>query len=449
VSDLLAIGKSGVLAYRDALAGVSENVVNANNDGFAKRQVVLKEQTTTSGPMFLYRSSTSFNGVQAANVTRVWDQYRAANAWSANSDSAQADVRAQYLSTIEQTMGDTDSGIGVKLTAIFTSADALAANPEDTTLRQSMLYAIQDAAGALGQTSSSLGKISDTVHAQAVTTIGQVNEALSSLSRLNTSLKTAPFGSSGRAALEDQRDALIGTISSSLGVDITLDPSGAATVKLNDYNGPILVRSTIDDPGQINLGRAADGRLSATLTDDGGTVPITITSGSIAGLADIATTVADRRNQLDAIASNLATTLNTWQAQGLVPAGTSGQPLVTGSTAMTLALATQDPLAIAAADASGANGNLRALGQMRGAGGVEQQWHALATDQSLQVQAAKTRASTAATQKDNAYTALDEVSGVDLDAEAADLMRFQQAYTASARVIQTARETVQAILDLF
>ena len=48
--------------------------------------------------------------------------------------------------------------------------------------------------------------------------------------------------------------------------------------------------------------------------------------------------------------------------------------------------------------------------------------------------------------RDGAVAARDAVSGVDLDSEAVDLLRFQQAYQASSRVIQVARETLQTIL---
>ena len=50
--------------------------------------------------------------------------------------------------------------------------------------------------------------------------------------------------------------------------------------------------------------------------------------------------------------------------------------------------------------------------------------------------------------RDNAAAARDAVSGVDLDTEAVDLIRFQQAYQASSRVIQVARETFQSILAI-
>jgi flagellar hook-associated protein 1 FlgK len=48
----------------------------------------------------------------------------------------------------------------------------------------------------------------------------------------------------------------------------------------------------------------------------------------------------------------------------------------------------------------------------------------------------------------NAVATRDSASGVNLDSEAVDLMRFQQAYAATSRVIQVARETMQTILDI-
>jgi flagellar hook-associated protein FlgK len=44
--------------------------------------------------------------------------------------------------------------------------------------------------------------------------------------------------------------------------------------------------------------------------------------------------------------------------------------------------------------------------------------------------------------------ARDRVSGVSLDEEAADLIRFQQAYQASARIIQTANNLFEAVLQV-
>ena len=74
-------------------------------------------------------------------------------------------------------------------------------------------------------------------------------------------LKTAPEGTSGRAALEDQRDTIIGTITDKVGVDVSLDTYGAATVRMNSAGGPLLLDSSSIDPAHLSLQTSATGTL--------------------------------------------------------------------------------------------------------------------------------------------------------------------------------------------
>ncbi len=62
---------------------------------------------------------------------------------------------------------------------------------------------------------------------------------------------------------------------------------------------------------------------------------------------------------------------------------------------------------------------------------------------------AKAESAAAGSRRDAALADRDDLSGVDLDREAAELLRYQQAYAGSAKVIQVARETLQSILSLF
>ena len=48
---------------------------------------------------------------------------------------------------------------------------------------------------------------------------------------------------------------------------------------------------------------------------------------------------------------------------------------------------------------------------------------------------------------DQAIEARDKISGVSLDSEAADLIRFQQAYQASAKSMQVAQQLFDSILQ--
>ena len=64
------------------------------------------------------------------------------------------------------------------------------------------------------------------------------------------------------------------------------------------------------------------------------------------------------------------------------------------------------------------------------------------------VQANKLSLSAAKTNKEAAEGSQSEFSGVNLDEEAAHLLEFQQAYQASARILQTARELFQTLIDV-
>jgi flagellar hook-associated protein 1 FlgK len=117
--------------------------------------------------------------------------------------------------------------------------------------------------------------------------------------------------------------------------------------------------------------------------------------------------------------------------------------------AASLAVATSDPALIAAASADGTeNGNLLQLPALRGADGSEARWAALVAAQAQSLSAARSEAAAAATRREGSFAARDEVSGIDLDREAAELMRYQRAYDGSAKIIQVARDTIQAILDI-
>jgi flagellar hook-associated protein 1 FlgK len=84
---------------------------------------------------------------------------------------------------------------------------------------------------------------------------------------------------------------------------------------------------------------------------------------------------------------------------------------------------------------------------MRGANDPEAAWSGHIATQAQATASARAQDAAATTRADAAAAARDSVSEVNLDNEAADLLRFQQAYSAAARTIQVARETMQTLLN--
>jgi len=446
MTDLINIGISGVSAYRSALATVGDNVVNAETPGYARRSTVLKETVASAGVNPLYTATLGGSGVSATAIARAWDDFKASESRVAIADAAAADARMRWLATTETALGSGQAAD--RITAFFTAADTMAGNPGGTLPRNATLSALGDAAGALRTTADALGRAAAGLTDEAQTTTDALNANLKALATINLALRRADGKGSAHAGLADERDRLIDTISGQIAVAVSLDTSGAATLTLAGSSTTLLANVT---PSQIALKQGSDGRLALAVALPTGEVePASPIGGALAGLVDAAATVADRRAQLDSIAQDFAATVNGWQANGIDANGQPGAPLLAiAGGASTVMLATDDAAKIAAASTDGvANGNLIALQPLRD-GGTEQRMAALVAVHSQSVASANAQATATATRRDGALASRDETAGIDLDREAADLLRFQQAYQASARIIQTARETLQSILDIF
>ncbi len=447
MSDLLGIGSSALAAYRSALSAVGENVANAQTPGYARRRVVLEELSMSGTGDIAYRPQVMFNGVTAAGVARAWDNFKAAEARFSASADGRASVRQQWLSGVETALHDGVAGIGASMTGFFNAAASLASDPGDTLGRRAVLASLDNVASAFRTSGQALARLADGVGQAAEIEVSSLNDALRALHNVNGALGPAAAGGSARASLEDERDRLIDFIAEKIDVDVSIDDDGHATLVASGHPGLSLLNG--NGPSLALLVRATDGRLALQLQANGTVVPLPAVGGKLAGLADVAQTVADRRIVLDALAVDFTAMVNGWSAAGEDANGAPGAALMSlTSGATSIQALVTDPDLVAAASPGGTpNGNLLALDAIRDSSAVENRWGSLVSANAQMLASANAEAAATATWRDNSYAALDEVTGVDLDAEAADLLRYQQAYNASARIIQVARETIQALFD--
>src|SRR3546814_1314797 len=95
------------------------------------------------------------------------------------------------------------------------------------------------------------------------------------------------------------------------------------------------------------------------------------------------------------------------------------------------------------------NGNIRGLIDTRlGNPGFEGKFTREVTRVATNLSDTTALATAAQAVRDKALEARDSASAVNLDEEAAELIRFQQAYQASAKIIAAAREIFQTMLDI-
>jgi len=164
-------------------------------------------------------------------------------------------------------------------------------------------------------------------------------------------------------------------------------------------------------------------------------------------------------SQLDNLASQFSTSINSAQAAGFDLNGNAGQPLFSDTTgagaAANLTVAITDPNLIAASSdgTQGSNGNIANLLAVQtqalpsGANPIDTYSSLVSQTGNLTAQAqANVNASTSSlTQLQDQRGAL---SGVSIDEETTNLMNFQRSYEAAARVVSTVDQLTQAVLQM-
>jgi flagellar hook-associated protein 1 len=447
MSDMLSIGASGVRAYQVALSTVSENIANSGTAGYTRRTTSISE-VGASGSI---SGQSGFNGMGAVvnGVVRAGDPYRAAEVRSTGADLAKTEASVTWLGRIEDTMSG--SQLGTRLASFFNAATQLAADPTSMAARSTMMEAASGAADAFTETGAALDQAASDIDSMGNDSAQSLTTIAATLAQINQGLGRAQPGSAGQATLLDQRDQALEQLSALTDTTITFDTAGRATVHAGGAGGPLLVDTS--HSATVTYSRNSGGSVQFSVLNGATQQLMTPTAGALAGIAEGAQKVADAQTQLAGIAKSFADGVNGVQAGGRDLDNNPGAQMFTIATDGTahITMAMTDPRTIAAGVAGGGqrdNTNLANLANLRTSGGYESAIVDLTTTNAATLAQRNDVADAQTTIHNNAVNQRDSQAGVSLDSEAVDLMRFQQAYSASGRVIQTARDTFQSILDI-
>lgn len=443
MSDLLSIGASGVRANQAALTAVSENIANSGVAGYSRRAVTSKEVVSISAT-----GATSGHGVFVTGVSRAADAFKAAAVRASGTDLARSQAGGVWLDRIQSSL--TGSALDSRLTAFFNAAKAVSADPTATAPRAVMLEQAQALAASFTSTGAALATATTELDTTADQAVANLNGMSAALAKINDGLGRAVPNSAAAANLADQRDQVLEQMSALVDVSATLDSYGRATVKAGGGSGATLVSG--NQVSNVSYARNAAGAVVFAVQSGNDTSIVTPGGGALGGIVDGAQRIADARTALGDMATAFVGGMNDMQAEGRDLSGNPGAALfAVGASPTDITLTMSDPRGLAAASVGEGvrgNGNFARLDALRGTAGYESKLTALVSGNAASIQARNTVVAAQSAIHDGAITARDAVSGVDLDTEAVDLLRFQQAYQASSRVISAAREMFQTLMDI-
>lgn len=443
-SDLLSIARSGVQVAKIGLDITAQNIANAGSTGYVRRSAAFSEVAASGGP---YRiGDLSLSGVRLDRIVRNADAFRQAEVRRTGSDVARASAEVSGLTNIESAIEQ--SGVYQAIVDFEASLQQLKQNPTDTSLRASVIERARTMAGTFRIAAQELDAAGDGQRFLATDGITQVNRIAQELARTNARLARASDASSDKTALLDQRDKLLEELSTFGNVGTTFAPDGQVAVKLGGANGLDLVTGN----SAVQAGIAVDPG-DGTISFDVGGAPLTLGGGSLAGQQLALAKNAQIKADLDTLAASIVTAFNTAQGAGADLDGNPGAPILAGTSAATMDLATGDGRRIATAPAGSPAGsrdatNLAAIRSALGAVDPAGTMDAILFDISGTLAGRNVTLGALQTIASTAKVALAAQSGVDLDQEAVNLVRFQQAFQASGKVMQVASDIFETLLAI-
>ncbi|MCW2539552.1 MAG: flagellar hook-associated protein FlgK [Frankiales bacterium] len=432
---------AALAAQQYGLNVTGQNISNANTPGYVRQRAELAEAAPVNGVSTIFsRNVGASTGVTVSDTTRVNDPVLDARARTEHGKNGYAAAMSNTMSDVQNFFDEpSDTGIAEQLNDLWSSFTAVSNNPSDNSARSVVLQQAGKVTSSLNTAAGAIADLTTATKDQLTQTITDVNASAASVAKLNGAIAVGKVTGQDTNSLQDQRDALLLKMADDAGTTTSLQTDGTYTVTLG---GQTLVSGSTVNVVALTSSNA--------LTVGGNAAAAA--GGNAQGLVDALTTVIPGySSKLDAVAGALATSVNNASSNGFDLSGAAGGAFFSGTTAATISVAITDPSKIAASSTPGGNlGGGTALilaGFGTLAGGADKTYAAFISSLGADVQ----RVAQQATTQNSVTTSVDaqaqSISGVSFDEEAANLMTYQRAYEASARVLTTVDSTLDTLIN--
>jgi len=487
ISAIFNSASTSLAAQRAALDVTSENISNVNTEGYSRQRVIME-----TGPTTTRNGLPVGGGVYVASVQRIYDDVLNKQINDGTSLQGNNDAKLQTLQQVEPYLNEiSGNSIGDAMQGLSDSWQSLSLNPAGISERQTVIGKAQILVDTFHQVSDGIINAQNFADQSLTAVAVDVTSKAKEIADLNSQIMTTEQANGNANGLRDRRDLLIQNLSKQVGVSYTEQSDG---MKVTLIGGETLVSGTQYatlytnkvGPGVItNEIRITAAGAPPLATNPAGDVNVTLTiggsnnsKGAIGGLLYARdTALPTYLGKLDELAYNLSYQINTQHAAGYNLNNATGVNFFTPLTAAappapaatyagyssTIDLAISNTNDIAAADTNpltgGVGNNKNALllasvanTQVAFSGGVMSTtanfYNSLVANIGVDVQGSKTLSaqSEAFVRQLNNLRASN--SGVSLDEELTNLIKYQKAFEAASRVINTASQMMDTLLGL-
>ncbi len=484
-ADLLGIGKSGLFTAKQSMSTTSHNIANANTEGFSRQEV-----RTETGITLAEGDYVVGTGVEVQSIKRSHDELVEKKLNNSITKHKFNEERSLQLGHVEEIFNEINSeGMNKVLNRFFNSFRELSNQPENETVRNVVKENAKIVTGDFHRIQANLDDVRGSINKKITLSVGEINSLTKTVAKLNKEINIQEVSGGMANDLRDQRDRALRTLTEFFPISTYSDNRGQFVVNVEGVGSIISggmaqelsVGSTVKDGSNS----ADKGDVQVFFSNRPG-VPISdkIMGGTLsAQLKTRNEDVVSLEKQVDELAHGLVLSTNAIHRRGFankpVPVDAQGNPVpnaakekVTGinffkepldlkRAAEYISLSDEveaDPNNIATALEANKPGDNRvamAISKLQhekvlggGTTTFEEQYLKSVGDVGLQTGKSKIDEEQSHGILAQAKSFKERLAGVSLDEEAANMVRYQNAYEASAKVIRASHEMFKAVLGL-
>lgn len=431
----------------------NHNVANANTPGFSRQRVVMEPTTPFMLPAFnrWQQAGQLGTGVIAVTIERARDVFLDVQYRLQSGLQHQAQISRQALEQVEVVLNEpSEHGLGAQLGAFFNAWQEVANDPSSAGARRSLLQAASALAAGFNRAAQQLGALQADLNDQVQARVTEINDLANQLVALNRQVVQAEVVGQRANDFRDRRDLLLDRLAAITPITVSENADGSVTVLLG---GQALVAGNTADP-LTTTPTGPNGFWEVRFSSNNALV--SATGGELRGLLDARDqTVPSYLGELNTLAGGLITTVNGLHTAGYGQDNVSGRPFFAGADAATIALApavASNPPAIAAASAPNAPGDNTTALAIAGLRHTlspppEDAFGALIARLGQQTRAARDVEINQSTLVQLIDRRRQEISGVSLDEEAVQMLRYQKAYEAAARLLTAYDQLLDRLIN--
>ena len=465
---ILNVGGQSLGNSRLGIEVTGHNISNAQTPGYSRQRPDMEPNNPVQ-----FGSLILGQGAKVARIARAHNEYLEQAVRRETQVHGKAEAYEHNLSRLEGYFNpDLTSTIRMRMDSFGSALRDFANMPEEPAMRIHLLETANTMTTAINVTHANVNELQSDISEELSVECDVASQKLREVALLNKEILALQMGDETRPHdLEDRRDLALKDLSKLMDIQMYKDDRGLFTVR--GPGGQLLVEGIFSSEFKLDYNsghkqpRIVCSDFANTKTND---ITDKFLNGKIAGMIDVRDKHAQKiRDNLNEFATKFGRSFNEIHAQGFGRAefsefngrdffeGLDGQFEAAQQISVSR-LIQQDTNAISSGMTSRTPGDNVIANELiksfkkpmfeNGTATATGFYDNFVATLGSATMSAKNELKAAQVVKANAETQKEQISGVSLDEEAANMLKYQHLFTASSKIITTADEMFKTVLDL-